>query len=97
MTSTTARPTASSTSAPLEKSYFEQQREAMLREIGVVRALHYFNYSTTKWSRVDETLKSFEHVLANINKLNRSLEGVIAVGVPFCVLSSVEPIFDILM
>jgi hypothetical protein len=27
----------------------------------------------------DKLLKSFEHVLANINKLNRSLEAVIAV------------------
>ncbi|KAH8684417.1 DASH complex subunit Dad1-domain-containing protein, partial [Tricladium varicosporioides] len=52
-----------------EKSYFEQQREALLAEIGV----------------------SFEHVLANINKLNRSLEGVIAVGNEF---SSVEALWS---
>ncbi|KAG0646056.1 Outer kinetochore DAD1 [Hyphodiscus hymeniophilus] len=34
---------------------------------------------------------SFEHVLANINKLNRSLEGVIAVGNEF---SSVEALWS---
>jgi len=35
--------------------------------------------------------QSFEHVLANINKLNRSLEGVIAVGNEF---SSVEALWS---
>ncbi|TVY13368.1 DASH complex subunit DAD1, partial [Lachnellula arida] len=55
--------------ATAEKSYFEQQREALLQEIGV----------------------SFEHVLANINKLNRSMEGVIAVGNEF---SSVEALWS---
>jgi len=54
---------------PAEKSYFEQQRDVLLKEIGV----------------------SFEHVLANINKLNRSLEGVIAVGNEF---SSVEALWS---
>ncbi|KAH7336306.1 DASH complex subunit Dad1-domain-containing protein, partial [Rhexocercosporidium sp. MPI-PUGE-AT-0058] len=62
-------PAASSTSAQPEKTFFEQQREVLLREIGV----------------------SFEHVLANINKLNRSLEGVIAVGNEF---SSVEALWS---
>ncbi|TVY88839.1 DASH complex subunit [Lachnellula willkommii] len=63
--SSTTRPPASSSAnaapATAEKSYFEQQREALLQEIGI----------------------SFEHVLANINKLNRSMEGVIAVSVFF--------------
>lgn len=35
--------------------------------------------------------QSFEHVLANINKLNRSLEAVIAVGNEF---SSVEALWS---
>ncbi|KAF4582012.1 DASH complex subunit DAD1 [Ophiocordyceps camponoti-floridani] len=52
-----------------EKSYFEQQREALVGEIAT----------------------SFEHVLANINKLNRSLEAVIAVGNEF---SSVEALWS---
>ncbi|KAK7756352.1 Dolichyl-diphosphooligosaccharide-protein glycosyltransferase subunit dad1 [Diatrype stigma] len=52
-----------------EKSYFEQQREALIGEIAM----------------------SFEHVLANINKLNRSLEAVIAVGNEF---SSVEALWS---
>lgn len=38
-----------------------------------------------------EIAVSFEHVLANINKLNRSLEGVIAVGNEF---SSVEALWS---
>ncbi|TVY50515.1 DASH complex subunit DAD1, partial [Lachnellula cervina] len=72
MSSTTRPPASSSTNAApatAEKSYFEQQREALLQEIGV----------------------SFEHVLANINKLNRSMEGVIAVGNEF---SSVEALWS---
>jgi len=71
MSSSTTRPPASSTTIaqPAEKSFFEQQREVLLKEIGV----------------------SFEHVLANINKLNRSMEGVIAVGNEF---SSVEALWS---
>ncbi|KAI9836752.1 MAG: hypothetical protein M1837_003240 [Sclerophora amabilis] len=52
-----------------EKSYFEQQRDALAGEIAV----------------------SLEHVLQNINKLNRSLEGVIAVGNEF---GSVEALWS---
>ncbi|KAI2463341.1 DASH complex subunit Dad1-domain-containing protein [Annulohypoxylon bovei var. microspora] len=52
-----------------EKTYFEQQREALIGEIAM----------------------SFEHVLANINKLNRSLEAVVAVGNEF---SSVEALWS---
>ncbi|CZR51852.1 uncharacterized protein PAC_01729 [Phialocephala subalpina] len=70
MSSTTRPPATSSTTAqPGEKSYFEQQREVLLKEIAV----------------------SFEHVLANINKLNRSLEGVIEVGNEF---GSVEALWS---
>ncbi|KAI8964691.1 DASH complex subunit Dad1-domain-containing protein [Daldinia sp. FL1419] len=54
---------------PREKTYFEQQREALIGEIAM----------------------SFEHVLANINKLNRSLEAVVAVGNEF---SSVEALWS---
>ncbi|KAF5541625.1 DASH complex subunit DAD1 [Fusarium mexicanum] len=49
-----------------EKTYFEQQREALIGEIAMAR--HVSPYS-------------FEHVLANINKLNRSLEAVTAVWI----------------
>lgn len=51
-----------------EKTYFEQQREALVMDIAT----------------------SFEHVLANINKLNRGLEATIAVGslAPYQVPSS---------
>ncbi|OAA35701.1 DASH complex, subunit Dad1 [Metarhizium rileyi] len=52
-----------------EKTYFEQQREALIGDIAT----------------------SFEHVLANINKLNRSLESVIEVGNEF---SSVEALWS---
>ncbi|KAK8209968.1 DASH complex subunit Dad1, partial [Phyllosticta paracitricarpa] len=51
------------------KSYFEQQREALVGEIAV----------------------SLESVLQNINRLNRSLEGVIAVGNEF---GSVEALWS---
>ncbi|MCJ1311819.1 hypothetical protein MMC25_005492 [Agyrium rufum] len=40
---------------------------------------------------VGEIAASFEHVLQNINKLNRSLEGVIAVGNEF---GSVEALWS---
>ncbi|KAH8678300.1 DASH complex subunit Dad1-domain-containing protein [Xylariales sp. PMI_506] len=52
-----------------DKTYFEQQREALIGDIAM----------------------SFEHVLANINKLNRSLESIIAVGHDF---SSVEALWS---
>ncbi|XXG97303.1 elongin C [Hypoxylon texense] len=52
-----------------EKTYFEQQREALIGEIAM----------------------NFEQVLANINKLNRSLEAVTAVGNEF---SSVEALWS---
>lgn len=58
-----------STTGTCEKTYFEQQREALIGEVAM----------------------SFEHVLANINKLNRSLEAVIAVGNEF---SSVEALWS---
>jgi len=70
MASTNSRPPNSSVHGGTgEKSFFEQQREALLGEIAI----------------------NFEHVLANINKLNRSLEGVIAVGNEF---SSVEALWS---
>nr|6CFZ_F Chain F, Dad1,Dad1 [Thermochaetoides thermophila] len=40
---------------------------------------------------IEEIAMNFEHVLANINKLNRSLEAVIAVGNEF---SSVEALWS---
>ncbi|KAJ6781264.1 hypothetical protein PWT90_09198 [Aphanocladium album] len=60
---------ASSVGASRDKSYFEQQREALLGDIAM----------------------SFEQVLGNINKLNRSLESIIAVGNEF---SSVETLWS---
>ncbi|MCJ1376419.1 hypothetical protein MMC20_007661 [Loxospora ochrophaea] len=68
MASSSARPLATTTSQS-DKSYFEQQRDALVGEIAV----------------------SLEHVLQNINKLNRSLEGVIAVGNEF---GSVEALWS---
>ncbi|KID96763.1 DASH complex, subunit Dad1, partial [Metarhizium majus ARSEF 297] len=63
------RQRTSETDPVREKSYFDQQREALLSDIAL----------------------SFEHVLANINKLNRSLESVIEVGNEF---SSVEALWS---
>lgn len=62
-----------------EKTYFEQQREALIGDIAMVRP-------AWCWCCVAHVLilvQSFEHVLANINKLNRSLEAVTAVRLPF--------------
>ncbi|KAJ4184505.1 Dolichyl-diphosphooligosaccharide-protein glycosyltransferase subunit dad1, variant 2 [Fusarium falciforme] len=68
-----------------EKTYFEQQREALIGEIAMVCAW-------LCWHVTGLTVgQSFEHVLANINKLNRSLEAVIAVGNEF---SSVEALWS---
>ncbi|KAM6537188.1 Dolichyl-diphosphooligosaccharide-protein glycosyltransferase subunit dad1 [Fusarium falciforme] len=64
-----SNPRSTSAMGGHEKTYFEQQREALIGEIAM----------------------SFEHVLANINKLNRSLEAVIAVGNEF---SSVEALWS---
>ncbi|KAI0602362.1 DASH complex subunit Dad1-domain-containing protein [Biscogniauxia sp. FL1348] len=69
MASSTGNARSTSAMGGREKSYFEQQREALIGEIAM----------------------SFEHVLANINKLNRSLEAVIAVGNEF---SSVEALWS---
>ncbi|MCJ1486344.1 hypothetical protein MMC06_006521 [Schaereria dolodes] len=70
MSFSAVRPNASSNETPpFEKSYYERQRDALVREIGV----------------------SLEHVLQNINTLNRSLEGVIAVGNEF---GSVEALWS---
>ena len=62
-----------------EKTYFEQQREAYISEIAMVStgaSIRQSDHGT--WA--NRPRKSFEHVLANINKLNRSLEAVITVG-----------------
>ncbi|KAI2783300.1 DASH complex subunit Dad1-domain-containing protein [Daldinia loculata] len=82
-----------------EKTYFEQQREALIGEIAMVRILlthipHFpllsaVAYFPTSFNHI--LLQSFEHVLANINKLNRSLEAVVAVGNEF---SSVEALWS---
>ncbi len=76
--SSTMRPAAtSSTNAQsAERSYFEQQREVLLKEIGVVRVVQLVMGCGRA---ANNGMQSFEHVLTNINKLNRSLEGVIAV------------------
>jgi DASH complex subunit DAD1 len=81
MSSSTTRPPASSstTAQPAEKSFFDQQREVLLKEIGVVSSQGW----AKRGGREGKGLtggQSFEHVLANINKLNRSMEGVIAVS-----------------
>ncbi|KAI5863576.1 DASH complex subunit Dad1-domain-containing protein [Durotheca rogersii] len=59
----------SRSSATREKTYFEQQREAVIGEIAM----------------------SFEQVLASINKLNRAVEAVVAVGNEF---ASVEALWS---
>lgn len=55
-----------------EKTYFESQREALISDIAMVSPS-----CPLKLPRLTE--QSFDHVLGNINKLNRSLEEVIKV------------------
>ncbi|KAK4453065.1 putative dash complex subunit dad1 protein [Podospora aff. communis PSN243] len=70
-----------------EKSYFEQQREELMAEIAMVCHPRHQIVELL----FDRVVQSFEHVLANINKLNRSLEAVITVGNEF---SSVEALWS---
>ncbi|EGS23935.1 uncharacterized protein CTHT_0006450 [Thermochaetoides thermophila DSM 1495] len=53
------------------------------------REMSYFEQQ--RQALIEEIAMNFEHVLANINKLNRSLEAVIAVGNEF---SSVEALWS---
>ncbi|KAK3297872.1 DASH complex subunit Dad1-domain-containing protein [Chaetomium fimeti] len=64
----------------------QQQRSA---SVAGTREKTYFEQQREEL--VGEIAMSFEHVLANINKLNRSLEAVIAVGNEF---SSVEALWS---
>ena len=71
-------------SAP--KSPFFQQRDALVGEIAI--ACLPFSHSLSHHERKIHSLtfstkQSLENVLQNMNKLNRSLEGVIAVGNEF--------------
>lgn len=57
-----------------DKEYFEQQRQLLINDVAAVSLV------MVVYLRAGLTLrKSLENVLQNINKLNRSLEGVIAV------------------
>lgn len=60
-----------------EKTYFEQQREVLIGEIAMVNKHPLALCRHVAFA--DASSQSFEHVLANINKLNRSLEAVTAV------------------
>ncbi|KAH6851147.1 DASH complex subunit Dad1-domain-containing protein [Chaetomium sp. MPI-CAGE-AT-0009] len=64
----------------------QQQRSA---SVAGTREKTYFEQQREEL--IGEIAMSFEHVLANINKLNRSLEAVIAVGNEF---SSVEALWS---
>ena len=69
----------SNSGAPPEKTYFEQQRELLINDVAAV-------WAPSPLGRKEQMLmmnQSLENVLQNINKLNRSLEGVIAVGNEF--------------
>jgi DASH complex subunit DAD1 len=74
-----------------EKTYFEQQREALIGEIAMVLFLPSSPSLPVPLQLTTSGPQSFEHVLASINKLNRSLESVIAVGNEF---SSVEALWS---
>ena len=65
---------AAKSNAPGERTYFEQQRDLLIGDVAAVSILR-----DTPPSDSDNTQQSLETVLQNLNKLNRSLEGVIAV------------------
>ncbi|KAI0140493.1 DASH complex subunit Dad1-domain-containing protein [Xylariaceae sp. FL1272] len=65
------------------------QRSAMTTSGRQPREKTYFEMQ--REALIGEIAMSFEHVLANINKLNRSLEAVVAVGNEF---SSVEALWS---
>ncbi|OAA55832.1 DASH complex, subunit Dad1 [Niveomyces insectorum RCEF 264] len=74
------------------QSYFEQQRELLLGEIAMVGFSVSFRLPLSALlPSADTTRQSFEQVLANLNKLNRSLEAVVTVGNEF---SSVEALWS---
>ena len=82
------------------KTYFEQQRELLIGDIAMVippthppssRQPPDAIYIRREAKRSNRPRQSFEHVLANINKLNRSLEAIITVGNEF---SSVEALWS---
>lgn len=68
--------TRNGAAAPSSPTYFDQQRAVLVNNIAVVSLPRYTciqqNSNLTQSQNV-------EHVLQNMNKLNRSLEGVIAV------------------
>lgn len=73
---TMSRPAQSSNGGSSDHSYFEQQRNILIGQIGEVRDRHAAPPFTT---RADTRDQSMEQVLQNLNKLNRSLEGMTAV------------------
>merc|ERR1712000_703317 len=54
-------------------------------------------FETQREALIGEIAMSFEQVLANINKLNRSLESVIAVGNEFSSVEALWSQFEIVM
>lgn len=94
-------------STTASRGEFERQRGELLKEIAEVRPILPVRLDPhierrrrrqregEKKKRHNEAdflvLQSFEHVLANINKLNRNLEAVITVGNEF---SSVEALWS---
>ncbi|KAI9774001.1 MAG: hypothetical protein M1839_001953 [Geoglossum umbratile] len=74
-----------------EKSYFEQQRDALVSEIALVTQTRLFPRVLNARIGLIRSPQSLEHVLMNINKLNRNLEGVLAVGKEF---DSVEALWS---
>lgn len=74
------------TAQPAKSSPFLRQREALVGEIAIVRFPHTplrcdYKIPCTDWAY--SIMQSLENVLQSMNKLNRSLEGVIAVGNEF--------------
>ncbi|PGG99431.1 hypothetical protein AJ80_09355 [Polytolypa hystricis UAMH7299] len=87
----------SSNNTPCPHTYFEQKRSELMSEIALVRAARAI-YDAAPFPFPIETSpppflaeSSLEEVLQNINRLNRNLESVVAVGNEF---SSVEALWS---
>lgn len=91
-----------STTPSSTRGEFERQRGELIKEIAEVKALVVLSHSLFPLCPLRTCIaflsnqdipgtQSFEHVLANINKLNRNLEAVITVGNEF---SSVEALWS---
>ncbi|KAL8792104.1 MAG: hypothetical protein Q9195_005279 [Heterodermia aff. obscurata] len=87
----------STTFPPKPASSFEAQRAALLLDISAVSIPLPPTHPFSPFLPPHSPTQSMESVLQNINKLNRSLEGVIAVGNEFGAVEALWSQFEHVM